>query len=172
MIKYRLVVQLEPAQPSGWIAEIPDLRISKVRTEQDIFVCNMKAREAQPNLNLVKTIQHKVGGFLGMSKSESNSIFQLEKDVYQVGEAIRVSINCDNSSCRKAIRNFKVKIERTMEATSLMQDGSKDQENKANHVKYVAVFKDNEGCPAKTTVTKDILLRVPETDDYTPTEYS
>ena len=38
----------------------------------------------------------------------------LEKDLYWPGEDIVVRIDCDNSKCSKAVKNFKVKLRRNL----------------------------------------------------------
>ena len=155
MIKYRLVAQLEPISPDGWIGGISELRMSKVRREQDIFVVNMSNRNTTDvgQTNIVKSMQSKVGGFLGLGKTESRSTITLEKDTYQVGETIRISINCDNSDCAKNIDGFKIKLLRNIQASSLMHDGSSDDSGKnANHSKYIATYKDSAPCAKNSTM--------------------
>ena len=56
----------------------------------------------------------KVGGFMGFGKSLSTSKITLEKDVYSVGESIKVNIICDNSQCKKDIDGFKLKLVRNI----------------------------------------------------------
>ncbi len=56
----------------------------------------------------------KVGGFLGFGKSLSTSKITLEKDVYTVGESIKVNVICDNSACKKDIEGFKLKLVRNI----------------------------------------------------------
>ena len=83
----------------------------------------------------------KIGGFLGIGKTESKTTFSLEKDVYQVGDTIRVTVNCDNSSCKKDISGFKLKLIRNIQATAF-EDYTDDPKH-ANHQKYISVFKDS-----------------------------
>ena len=42
----------------------------------------------------------------------------LDKDIYTLGETIKVTIRCDNSSCSKAVEAFKIKLLRNIQATS------------------------------------------------------
>ena len=73
----------------------------------------------------------KIGGFLGIGKTESKANFTLEKDVYEVGDAIQVTVDCDNSLCKKDISGFKLKLIRNIQATAFEDDT--DQAKHANH---------------------------------------
>ena len=68
-VKYRLVAQLEPSDDEEWVARFPELGISQVRHETDVFVNYNETRVAQPKRNIVKEINTKVGGFLGIGKT-------------------------------------------------------------------------------------------------------
>ena len=83
------------------------------------------------NTNVEKEMSSKIGGFLGIGKTESKTTFTLETDVYQVGDTIRVAINCDNSLCKKDISGFKLKLIRNIQATAF--EDSTDQAKHANH---------------------------------------
>ena len=87
----------------------------------------------------------------------------LDKDIYSVGDTIRVQINCDNSECSKAISGFKLKLQRNIQAVSMM-----GEHKVANHQKYVSVFRDVEGALAREVKTINIDLPIPEQDDYCP----
>ena len=78
-----------------------------------------------------------------MGKTNSYSTFTLEKDVYFVGETIRVKVDCNNVDCKKDISGFKLKLVRNMQATSLAGAVGEQAKN-ANHQKYINVFKDSE----------------------------
>ena len=82
---------------------MPDLRMSKVRCEKTIFINPDPQKQSVPQLMLSKDLNSKVGGFFGFGKTWSNSQVTLEKDIFTVGETIRVIINCDNSGCSKAV---------------------------------------------------------------------
>ena len=51
-VKYRLTAQLESTSPQGWVADLPDLHISKVRHERAIFVNRDPRKQPQPQLAL------------------------------------------------------------------------------------------------------------------------
>ena len=49
-----------------------------------------------------------------MGKSESQATIALEKDVFEVGETIRLTIICDNDRCKKPVKGFKIKLLRNI----------------------------------------------------------
>lgn len=94
--------------------ELPALAMSKVRHERAIFVNRDPRNQPQPQQNIQMSLEAKVGGFLGMGKTWSRSQITLDKDIYQVGETIRVKIHCDNSECSKDVEGFKLKLLRNV----------------------------------------------------------
>ena len=81
----------------------------------------------------------------------------LDKDIYTLGETIKVTIRCDNSSCSKAVEAFKIKLLRNIQATSYDDDRLSNYNSitrHANHSKYISIFKEVEGVAAHET--KDI----------------
>lgn len=91
---------------------------------------------------------------MGIAKTESSAQITIEKDQYFPGEEIRVTIDCDNSKCRKPIEGFKIKIQR-----NLLVFGY----NKAyqRHQSYISAFNSEEGCDAKATRQIQLSLKVP-----------
>ena len=114
-------------------------------------------------MNIQQNLSSKIGGFLGIGKTLSKSQIVLDKDIYSVGETIRVQINCDNSECKKDISGFKLKLQRNIQAVSMM-----GEQKVANHQKYVSIFRDAEGASAREVKTINIDLPIPERDDYCP----
>ena len=157
------MVQLEPAFPQGFVADLPDLGISKVRHERPIFINRDLRLTPQPQLNVQQNLSSKIGGFLGIGKTLSKSQIVLDKDIYSVGDTIRVQINCDNSECSKSISGFKLKLQRNIQAVSEM-----GETKVANHQKYVSIFKETEGVAAHENKQIQIELEIPEMDDYNP----
>lgn len=169
-VKYRITAQLEPTNHENWIASIPTLRMSKVRHERDLFVNkDPQAVVDVPSSEKRQSLTSKVGGFLGLGKTECHSEVILPKETYTVGETIRVTIKVDNSECKKDISGFKLKLLRNIQATSLMSEGEKTN---ANHQKYISVFKDSEGVASQETKDIEIELEIPLIDDYHPETYN
>ena len=67
---------------------------------------------------LQRTFKSKVGGIGGLGASEATSVISLEKLVFAPGEKIRVNIDHDNSSCKKAVKSFKIKLQRVINCMS------------------------------------------------------
>ena len=66
-----------------------------------------------------------------MGKTESRSNIELERDVYSIGEKIRVKINCDNSACKKPVDAFKLKLLRNIQCVTY--DDESDTPKMTNH---------------------------------------
>ena len=73
-----------------------------------------RAPSREPIVNIEKTLNLNVGGFIGVGKTKSVNKITLAKDLYCPGEDIVVNIDCDNSKCSKAVKNFKVKLRRNL----------------------------------------------------------
>ena len=71
---------------------------------------------ADPELQ--RTFKSKVGGIGGLGASEATSVISLEKLIFAPGEKIRVNIDHDNSSCKKAVKSFKIKLQRVINCMS------------------------------------------------------
>ena len=67
---------------------------------------------------LVKTITNKIGGIAGLGASENTTVISLEKSKFSPGEHIRVTFDCDNSQCKKAVKSFKAKLLRKLSCFS------------------------------------------------------
>jgi len=138
-VKYRLTAQLESFDEEQWEAKLPDLGIAKLRHEADLYINCNEARLAEPNRNIVKALNSKSGGFLGIGQSESVSAVELEKDVYTVGEAIKVKILSDHYESKKEIKKFKytVKLLKNVQATCVFKNKVKPCPTFTNHQRYI-----------------------------------
>lgn len=59
-----------------------------------------------------------VGGIAGFGGSESKSVISLAKKTFAPGEKIMVTVDHDNSSCKKAVKSFKIKLMRKINCLS------------------------------------------------------
>ena len=50
-----------------------------------------------------------------MGASEAKAVIKLEKLRFEPGEKIKVLITMDNSSCRKPVKSFKIKLRRRIQ---------------------------------------------------------
>ena len=104
-----------------------------------------------------------------MGKSESQATIALEKDVFEVGETIRLTIICDNDRCKKPVKGFKIKLLRNIQCTSNDEHGNPKY---ANHQKYIAVEKVYETVDPRQNISLQATLTIPEIDDYEPDTFT
>ena len=109
---------------------------------------------------LQKTFTSKVGGLGGLGASEATSVITLEKLVFAPGEAIRVNIDHDNSSCKKAVKSFKIKLQRVINCMS----GKKTQGKPLLTVQEYIDAKKYPGCAEKVRETRTIEFRIPSAE--------
>ena len=121
----------------------------------------------QPTLNITKDLSAKVGGFLGIGKTHSTSNVTIEKNVFTVGETIKVRISCNNTACSKSIKGFKLKLLRNIQATCLVSDDGAYPQT-ANHQRYINVVKDTESVAAHEMKDLEVEMQIPQLDDYNP----
>ena len=58
----------------------------------------------------MKTISADVGGCCGCYTTNSQTKVTFDKKQYFLGETAKVTINCDNTKCKKDIKSFKFKL--------------------------------------------------------------
>ena len=68
--------------------------------------------------NLTKTLVSKIGGLAGLGASEAKSVITLDKLRFVPGEKIKVHIDMDNSTCKKAVKSYKIKLQRKISCMS------------------------------------------------------
>ena len=116
------MAQLEPRNLID-IANLDD-KTSKLRTDYPLYLykpidrvneqelVNPADSRINPNLSKKSTMQ--VGGLkgVGLGTTECKAVISLEKERYAPGEKIKVHFDVDNSTCRKAVKNFKIKLKR------------------------------------------------------------
>lgn len=67
----------------------------------------------------------------------------LEKDIFVVGENIRLRFNCDNTKCRKTVESMTLKLQRTIQATALAGGNKEDGTATTSNVKFIKVHLDS-----------------------------
>mmetsp|Transcript_3707 Transcript_3707/g.4238 ORF Transcript_3707/g.4238 Transcript_3707/m.4238 type:complete len:109 (+) Transcript_3707:904-1230(+) len=105
-----------------------------------------------------------------MGASRSTSVCTLEKDVYGVGDTIRVRISCDNTRCKKPVKGFKLKLLRNLQCVTYTEDS--EAPCYTNHQKYVAIEKIHENVDAREHIELATELILPEQDDYNPESFA
>ena len=134
----------------------PALGLSLVRHERPIVIAQPNIREPQRNIS--ETLTSEIGGFIGIGKTTSTSTIMLSKDQFFAGEQLNVTIDCDNSRCSKAIKSFKIKVQRNLLALGYNGDFT-------NQKKYIKEYRSNEGCEANANRQITLNLQLPFDDD-------
>ena len=70
------------------------------------------------------------------------------------GEDIVVNISCDNSKCRKPVKEFKLKVQRSMLGLGYKGKYCKQR-------KYMFSYKSGETCQAKSSTQVQLRLKIP-----------
>ncbi len=165
---YYLVAQMEPRNAIDF-ANLAD-KTSMLRTDYALYLYKPidsveEHKLGNPagsgiNPNLTKTLTMKVGGIGGLGASEASSVISLEKERFAPGEKIKIHFDVDNTKCKKAVKNFKVKLKRTIHCLSGRKGVGKPlltDEEWLVTLKY-------EGCPEKVRETRTIEFQVPLVD--------
>ena len=64
--------------------------------------------------SLTQVLKVKIGGVAGLGASEATAVISLEKHRFAPGENIKVHIDMDNVTCKKAVKSYKCKLQRTI----------------------------------------------------------
>ena len=87
-----------------------------------------------------------VGGMAGLGASEASAVISLDKNRFAPGEQIRVDIDMDNSTCKKAVKSYKCKLQRKISCLAGKLGVSKPLLTTEEYL-YMKKF---EGCAEKT----------------------
>lgn len=55
------------------------------------------------------------GGFMGIGSTKVVTTVVLEKNIFCLGESIRVKLKCDNTSSKSDVKSFKIKLKRKVD---------------------------------------------------------
>ena len=113
-----------------------------------------------PDSELSKTLTSKVGGIGGFGGSESKSVISLSKSTFAPGEKIQVSVDHDNSTCKKAVKSFKIKLMRRIYCLS----GKKGVGKPLLTTEEFLVALKYDGCAEKVREQRTIDFSVPVAD--------
>ena len=61
---------------------------------------------------MTQVLKVKIGGVAGLGSSDATAVISLEKHTFAPGEKVKVHVDMDNSSCKKAVKSYKVKLMR------------------------------------------------------------
>jgi hypothetical protein len=158
-IKFALLAQFIPTQPRDW-GNDQDREFSSFSTLREVTI--VKPLMTFPSMNLQQKMTHNIGGLFGLGASQFTAEVLFEKNEFYNNDKPRLRVTCDNSQCRKALKEFKIKLFRTY---SIMADGNqavfpcntKNEGASSKGSGYVAKAK-FPGCKAKETVTRELEL--------------
>lgn len=97
-----------------------------------------------------------------MFTTPSSSVVHFERNEYYPGETINVRYVCDNSQCDKAVKNFKVKLQRRHFGKDLTGWATESAE-------YIETTVVKAECPAKSKKDCIVSIQIPTTDVVTGT---
>lgn len=128
--------------------------VSTFRGQTNIFI--FRPTIIFPSQELKFELKNKIGGFLGIATTNSNSTIIFDKNEYYVGEKVHVRIICDNTNCKKAVRGFKLKLHRHY----VGKDNGAWSTSGASYISFLKA----PGCPAKTKVEREYSIDIPTHD--------
>jgi hypothetical protein len=115
--QFFLKAQMMPTADMGMATQRADVSILRTDTPVLAFMPDSDGLLMKPNHqpqhrapNLTHNLTMEVGGALGIGKSTSTATIWIEKARFAPGEKIRVHIDCNNSTCKKAVKSFKTKL--------------------------------------------------------------
>ena len=149
-INYYIQAQFTPTHAHDFANRIEGLSLFRGSTNIYIF----RPTVIFPIIDLKFSLDNKIGGFLGVGKSRSLTEIFLERNEFYIGEKINIKIKCDNSKCHKAIKDFKLKLNRVHLGRAI--NGQRTQ-----GVEYIHVLKAG-GCPARAKIEKKLTIDIPD----------
>ena len=163
-IKYFLVADFVPINDTDWAND--DKMISSYSSSIPIQI--VKPLMTIPECNLKQSMRREIGGFLGIGKSAFSAEILFEKNTFYNSDKIRLQLICDNSGCKKDVKEFKIKLFRRylINTNGRWQYCGFKQNSKAVNSKkeeYVATGK-FPGCKSKEVVTRNLELDLPNID--------
>ena len=106
-----------------------------------------------PKCDIRATLENKVGGFLGMGTTQCFTEMFFDRNEYHLGEVAHVKIICDNSKCKKAVKEFKLKLSRTHTGHA--------EGHTTCHSQYIVTYKAKNGIKKETKAEIDVSLQIP-----------
>jgi hypothetical protein len=151
-IEYFLLANFIPLNENDWADKARGL--SSFCSSQNIYIFRPpKAIEDNPQ---TLALRNRIGGFLGIGATECVSEIFFDRNAYNIGDIARVRIICDNSRCKKAVKEFKLKLHRKVV-------GRVGRATTVDLV-YPTRIKVPAECPAFTKVDRTYEIRIPDTD--------
>lgn len=112
-------------------------------------------------------MEHNIGGLFGLGASKFKAEVVFEKNEFYSNDKLKLRLTCDNSECRKDVKEFKIKL---MRKYVLRTNGIcgfyrvRDKKAVTSHKEeYVATAK-FPGCKAKSLGTAELEVDIPNFD--------
>lgn len=120
--------------------------------------------------SLTHKTSFKVGGVFGFKSSVSKMEIIFDKNVYEVGQTVRVRFVVDNSDCDKDVKSLKLKLKRklfvSVNDTAVVLNSGK----RTRHDSCYIVDVRGDGCPGKQITERVLEFKIPEWDQDTHDE--
>lgn len=163
-VSYLMVSQVTPVSASQ-LAEV-QTKLSMLRTERGVYIRNkneVKAPEeytADEKNIMTQEVKAVIGKTLGVGGSEATATITLESLQVRPGEAVKVKLNMDNSTCGKAVKSYKFKLNRIYRFFTSEIDTTPFVDKK----EYVMQI-NQDGCGPKTTEDRDFAIKIDAEDE-------
>ena len=95
---------------------------------------------------LTKSMHLKIAGVAGLGAQNVSASISIEKDIFQPGDSIPITVDIDNSKCRKNVKSYKFKLARRYEC----YPGNGQRTPLLVREEYLATHKTEKGCAKKT----------------------
>ena len=116
--------------------------------------------ESPSDAHLSKSMHVKVAGVAGLGSSDVSAHVSIEKDVFQPGELINITVDVDNSKCRKRVKSYKFKLNRRYEC----YQGNGVKAPILTKEEYLSEHKTDGGCAAKEREKVSFVFQIPQQD--------
>lgn len=158
------MAQFQPVNDADWGLE-NDRTFSSYRFMRNIQV--IKPLRTIPRCDLMQHMEHKIGGLFGMGSTMFYADVSFEKNEFYSNDKMRLRIVCDNSNCKKKVKEFKIKLFRKyiLRTNGVVGYYRVKDRKPVTSVKeeYVATQK-FPGCDAHVKATVDLELPIPNCD--------
>jgi len=155
---------MDPRNPVNY-ADLSD-KTSMLRTDYALYLYDSLNPQEEQKLghpmgsitpgtgspDLTKSFTSKVGGIAGLGSSEARSVISLNTERYAPGDKIKINVDVDNTKCKKAVKNYKIKLKRNITCLSGQKGVGKPL---LREEEWIVALK-FDGCAEKTRDTKTI----------------
>ena len=99
-----------------------------------------------------------IAGVAGLGAQNVSASIQIDKNTFQPGDSIPITIDIDNSKCSKSVKSYKFKLARRYEC----YPGNGQKTPILVREEYLAQHKTNKGCAKKTKERAAFKFQIPQ----------